>query len=44
MKFFGGLVMLEIAQVLEISATTIDRDWNTARIWLHREMNRATSP
>src|SRR3984885_13327736 len=44
MKFFGGLSAHEIAGVLEISVATVERDWATARIWLHREMSRAASP
>jgi RNA polymerase sigma factor (sigma-70 family) len=44
MKFFGGLSAHEIAQVLEISVATVERDWATARIWLHREMGRAGLP
>ena len=44
MKFFGGLSAPEIAQVLEISLATVERDWATARIWLHREMSRAELP
>src|SRR5271156_7234221 len=32
MKFFGGLSAPEIAQVLEISLATVERDWATARI------------
>jgi len=44
MKFFGGLSAPEIAQVLEISVATVERDWATARVWLHREMSRAAPP
>jgi RNA polymerase sigma factor (TIGR02999 family) len=40
MKFFGGLSAPEISQVLGISRATIDRDWATARVWLHRQMRR----
>ena len=40
MKFFGGLTMTEIARVLDISLATVERDWSTARIWLHREIRR----
>ena len=40
MRFFGGLSAPEISQVLGISRATIDRDWATARVWLHREMSR----
>lgn len=42
MKFFGGLSAPEISEVLGISRATVDRDWATARVWLHRQMNRAT--
>ena len=41
MRFFGGLSSPEISQVLGISRATVDRDWATARVWLHREMSRA---
>jgi RNA polymerase sigma factor (TIGR02999 family) len=40
MKFFGGLSAPEISEVLGISRATVDRDWATARVWLHRQMNR----
>jgi RNA polymerase sigma factor (TIGR02999 family) len=40
MKFFGGLSAPEISEVLGISRATVDRDWATARIWLHRQMTR----
>lgn len=41
MKFFGGLSAPEIAEVLGLSRATVDRDWATARIWLHRQMSRS---
>jgi RNA polymerase sigma factor (TIGR02999 family) len=40
MKFFGGLSAPEIAEALGISRATVDRDWATARVWLHRQMSR----
>jgi RNA polymerase sigma factor (TIGR02999 family) len=40
MKFFGGLSAPEISHVLGISRATVDRDWATARVWLHRQMCR----
>jgi RNA polymerase sigma-70 factor, ECF subfamily len=40
LRFFGGLTFAETAEVLDVSAVTISRDWSTARAWLHREMNR----
>ncbi len=41
MKFFGGLTAPEISQVLGISRATVDRDWATARVWLHRQIARS---
>jgi len=35
LRFFGGLTVDETAQVLSISANTVDRDWSTARAWLY---------
>jgi RNA polymerase sigma factor (TIGR02999 family) len=40
MKFFGGLSAPEISDVLGISRATVDRDWATARVWLHRQMRK----
>src|SRR5580658_9960288 len=40
MKFFGGLSAPEISNLLGISRATVDRDWATARIWLHRQMSK----
>lgn len=34
LKFFGGLEGSEIAAVLGISASTVDREWRAARAWL----------
>jgi RNA polymerase sigma factor (TIGR02999 family) len=42
LRFFGGLTFTETAEVLDVSAVTVSRDWSTARAWLHREMNRAS--
>jgi RNA polymerase sigma factor (TIGR02999 family) len=40
MKFFGGLTAPEISRVLGLSLSTVDRDWATARVWLHRQMSK----
>jgi RNA polymerase sigma-70 factor, ECF subfamily len=34
LRFFGGLTMEEIAEVLEISRATVEREWSFARAWL----------
>ena len=38
LKFFGGLEANEIAEVLDVSAKTVLRDWNFAKLWLCREL------
>ncbi len=38
LKFFGGLEVEEIAEVLGIGSATVKRDWALARAWLHREL------
>jgi len=40
MKFFGGLSSPEVSEVLGLSRATVDRDWATARAWLHRQIAR----
>jgi RNA polymerase sigma factor (TIGR02999 family) len=42
MKFFGGLSAPEISEALGISRATVERDWATARVWLHRQMSKTT--
>ena len=39
MRFFGGLTNAEIAEALGISERTIVREWQSARLWLYRELN-----
>lgn len=34
MRYFGGLTMEEIADVLKIHVNTVTRDWRAARAWL----------
>jgi len=38
LRFFGGLSVLETAEVLKVSSVTVMRDWSTAKAWLYREM------
>ena len=37
-RFFGGLGVDETAQVLDLGARTVERDWALARAWLVREL------
>jgi len=41
MRFFGGLTVEEIAEVLEISPRTVKREWSFAKRWLQRELRSA---
>ena len=38
LRFFGGLEIDEIAELLGTSPATVKRDWTLARAWLHREL------
>jgi RNA polymerase sigma factor (TIGR02999 family) len=40
LKFFGGLRIGEVSDVLGVSSATVERDWAVARAWLHREISR----
>jgi RNA polymerase sigma-70 factor, ECF subfamily len=41
LRYFGGLTIEETAEVLGVSTPTVERDWRTAKIWLHREISRS---
>ena len=38
LRFFGGLTVEEVAEVLNVSTVTVLRDWAFAKAWLAREM------
>ena len=40
LRFFSGLDVAETAEVLGISESTVKRDWQMAKAWLHRELTR----
>ena len=40
LRYFGGMSNEEAAQVLEVSAKTVKRDWAVARAWLHGELTK----
>lgn len=37
-RYFGGFTLEEIANVLGVSPSTVEREWRVARAWLKREM------
>jgi RNA polymerase sigma factor (TIGR02999 family) len=39
-RFFGGLTIKEIAEILGVSEMTVSRKWKTARLWLHQQVTR----
>jgi RNA polymerase sigma-70 factor, ECF subfamily len=43
MRYFGGLTVAEISQVLKVSPDTVLRDWRLARTWLRRELSKGES-
>jgi RNA polymerase sigma factor (TIGR02999 family) len=38
LRFFGGLSVPEIGEVLDISPATVKREWSVAKLWLEREL------
>jgi RNA polymerase sigma factor (TIGR02999 family) len=38
MRFFAGLTVEEVAEILDISPATVKREWSTAKLWLRRQM------
>jgi len=43
LRFFGGLTVEEVADVLTLSPITIKREWRSARAWLQRELSNSNS-
>ena len=43
LRFFGGLTIDETAEILDISAQSVMRDWRLARAWLARELGTELS-
>ena len=42
LRFFGGLSVDETAEVLKVSPRTVMRDWDLAKAWLLRELERTS--
>jgi RNA polymerase sigma factor (TIGR02999 family) len=43
LRFFGGLGLEEIAEVLKVSVGTVRRDWSLAKAWLYNELKTTIS-
>jgi RNA polymerase sigma-70 factor, ECF subfamily len=44
LRFFGGLSIAEVANVMEISRRSVEREWTMIRAWLRREIIRGDVP
>jgi RNA polymerase sigma factor (TIGR02999 family) len=42
LRFFGGLDVKEIAEVLKVSPDTVMRDWKMAKVWLLRDLRKGS--
>lgn len=40
LRYFAGLSMEAIAEVLGISTATLSREWKTAKVWLRHQMRK----
>ena len=38
LRYFGGLTVDEVAEVLGVSSKTVTREWNTAKAWLYGDL------
>jgi RNA polymerase sigma factor (TIGR02999 family) len=41
LRYFGGMDLDEIAELMQVSRSTVKRHWSVARMWLHRELSQA---
>ena len=39
LRFFGGLTIDEVSEVIEISPATTKREWDSAKLWLRRRLS-----
>jgi RNA polymerase sigma factor (TIGR02999 family) len=40
LRYFGGLTTDEVAEVLGVSDTTVEREWRVARAWLRAKLDK----
>jgi RNA polymerase sigma factor (TIGR02999 family) len=38
LRFFGGMTIEEVAEALDVSPRTVQREWRMARAWLRRQI------
>jgi DNA-directed RNA polymerase specialized sigma24 family protein len=42
MRYIGGLSVEEVAEVVGISARTVEREWRAAKAWLYRAISKGS--
>ncbi len=35
LRFFGGLAPADVCRIVDVSPSTLDREWRASRAWLH---------
>lgn len=43
MRYYGGLTVAQVAEVLGVSKRTVEGDWTVARAWLKRELSEGNT-
>ncbi|MBL8950975.1 MAG: sigma-70 family RNA polymerase sigma factor [Myxococcaceae bacterium] len=38
LRFFGGLTVLQVSKALEVSTSTVEKEWRSARAWLSAQL------
>ncbi|MGB7759720.1 MAG: sigma-70 family RNA polymerase sigma factor [Bryobacteraceae bacterium] len=38
LRYFGGFSIEEVAELMGVSASTVKREWNVAKSWIHRRL------
>ncbi len=44
LRFFAGLSVAEVAEVLDVSIATVEGDWRIARAWLRGQLGSDAAP
>jgi len=42
-RYFGGYTLKEVSELLEVSESTVEREWRFTRSWLRKEITNAPS-
>jgi RNA polymerase sigma factor (TIGR02999 family) len=42
LRFFGGLTIEDIAELLHVSPATVKREWSVAKLWLRKTLSEAS--